>query len=83
MAVFASQVRAFSGSPRQSLPSPVETTAPSTAIVIDIPRFDLVKCASRGSEYEETTGGVVGDGVAERDVPVGDAGVDDLEAATT
>jgi len=45
----------------------------------DVDGFELVQGSPRAANHEETAGGVVGDGVAEGDVPPGDAAVDDLE----
>ena len=54
---------------------PVETCSPLTVIVISTSTgLDLVEGAALGAEDVEAAGGVVGDGVAERDVPVGDRG---------
>ena len=76
----ASHTSALSGSPRQAAPVPVEASSPS--MVIDISTstgLDLVQGRGAGAEDVRAGRGVVGDGVAEADVPVLDAAAADLE----
>ena len=76
----ASQAIALSGLPRHAAPVPFETT--SSRLVICICRARRSKPSRRRTgppKYEESRGGVVGDGVDDADVPIGDPAADDLE----
>ena len=78
----ASHTSAVSGSPRQAAPLPADTTWPLTVSAIVTSPGSNADSANRAvAQHVQAAGGVVGDRVGDRDVPAGDAAVDDLERA--